>query len=155
MDERVKPSLLVMIIAPLLFIFMAIGSFQWFMFEVASTASVIINVKDIIYINKGVFYMLGISIGLSSLSFVLVSEFWFGVILNEVLNQLCTKLCVIGVLVMFIIPHILDYTIGYYLTKKGYDFCEKASSQWLHSKTTAYVIDPKVCLAISSDDIEP
>lgn len=154
MDDRVRPSLLIKIVAPLVFIFMAVGALLWFILEVVSAASVIINARDIVYINKGVLYMLGISVGLSSLSYVLVSEFWFGVILNEALNQLCTKLCIIGVVMMFIVPHLFDYTISYYLATKGYVVCEKASSQWLHSKTTAYAIDSEVCLALSNNDIE-
>ncbi|CAG20039.1 Hypothetical protein PBPRA1628 [Photobacterium profundum SS9] len=89
--------------------------------------------------------MLGVSIISSALSFVLIYEFWIGVDLTKKLSIYCTRICVIGVIVLFTLPPVLDYSISTYLENRNHVVCVEASTQWLHSKTTVFVREPNVC----------
>jgi hypothetical protein len=149
MEDRDQPSMLLRYSAPLVFMAMASGAFVWFVFEAIGTAQQLFSAPDVIYLNKGVFYMLGVGIGLAVLSFVLVYEYWLGKILTTNLTVACTRICFAGVVVMFLLPHIVHSSIDYYLKNKGYEICHQVSHQWRRSRTIVYVVNMEICFELT------
>ena len=146
MEDRDQPSTLLRYSAPLSFITMAVGAFVWLAFGVTGLVHQLQNASDFISFNKSVFYMFGVGLGLSILSFVLVYEYLLGKTLTNKLSGICTKLGFGGVAIMFLLPYIVHNKIDSHAKNKGYVICHEASHQWFHSRTIVYVLNKNICM---------
>src|SRR5690625_3426416 len=104
METREPPSLTNKIVGPPLFLLGGACATLWFFYRLASLVQ---NLSEpIILIDKGSYYMLGVGVGLLSLAFVLIIEFWGGDPLTSKQNTLLSRLAISGVALMFAFPHV-------------------------------------------------
>jgi hypothetical protein len=145
MDDRDRPSTIVRLTAPLVVVAMSIGSFVWFFINLYGTINSLLLKLEIINFNKGVFYMLGVALGLAILAFVLVQEYWFDKPITDKMAKVYTKIAVFSVVVMFLLPQVIHFGLDKYLTGKGYVVCGSASHQWLLARRIGYVKNMQIC----------
>jgi len=127
------------------FIAMALVAFAFFFVTAIGLFDDLSMLPASISFDKGAFYLLGVGLALSVLTFVIIYEPVMGNILTPKIGGLCTKLTIAGVLIMFILPHLVHYGVQSFLTSRGYEVCGCASHQWLHSRTIVYVRNQDVC----------
>jgi len=137
MEEREPPSLAVRFAGPLVFIVGGIGALFWFGFSL-STLIISIN-GELVKFDKGAFYMLGVGLGLATLSFVLVYELWFGKSLTEQLTKVCTRLAFASIALLLLVPQVAHVLTDNYLKNRDFIVCHKASRQWLFVSEVIYV----------------
>lgn len=145
MEDRDKASLPVRIITPFVLILMATGSIVWFFANAYDTSTQLVSNAVIITFNKGIFYMLGVGMGLATLAFVLVQEYWLDKPLNTKLTKICTKLAITSVAVMLALPQLAHFVTNSHLTNKEYTVCESASHQWLLARRIVYTRNMDTC----------
>ena len=75
MEDREKPSWAMRIFGPLLFIVGALGALVWFFYRIYSL--LLGMSEDVVVVDKGSFYMLGVGVGLLALSIAGILETWF------------------------------------------------------------------------------
>ena len=149
MKDRDQPSTLLRYSAPTAFLAMTIGALAWFVFGAIDTAHQLLTDAEVVSFNKGVFYMLGVGIGLAVLSFVLVYEYWLGKPLTNTMTTVCTRIGIGSVAVIFLLPQIVHSQVENYVKDKGYEICPGASHQWLHSRTIVYVSNMGLCFELT------
>ncbi len=93
----------------------------------------------IVLFDKGSYYTLGIGIGLLSLTFVTIKEFWGGKPITNKQNRMLTTLAIAGVVLLFLMPHMTHFITDKHLEKHGYIVCEEASQQWLFVRDIVYI----------------
>jgi hypothetical protein len=145
MDERDRPSMGVRLVTPGVLITLALGSLIWFIMNTIGLVGQLLSKPDSIILNKGIFYMLGVGLGLGTLAFVVVYEYWLDKPLSETLTSICTKSGITGVVVMLLLPQAVHFVTDEYLTNLNYSICDSASRQWLLSREIVYVVDPALC----------
>jgi hypothetical protein len=145
MEERDRPSLGVRLVTPGVLIILALGALGWFAVNLIGIVEQLISKSDSIMLNKGLFYMLGVGLGLATLAFVVVYEYWLDKTLNETMTNICTKFGIASVVVMLLLPQAAHFLTDEYLIKRNYSVCESASRQWLLSREIVYVVDPTLC----------
>lgn len=145
METRDPPSLLNRIITPPLLLVSGASAVLWFIYRA------IVLYKSlsapVVLFDKGSYYMLGVGIGLLSLAFVTITEFWGGKPITNKQNRMLTKLAISGVVLLFLVPHIAHFITDKYLEKHGYFVCEEASHQWLFVRDIVYVQPSIECSA--------
>lgn len=145
MDNDGTSSLLVKILSFLLFLLLAVGSGIWFVSSSTSLISSIMNHESIIEFDKGSMYMLGCSIGLFAISVAAVPYVFMGKKLSEKGELLAARVMVLGVIIMFIFPHVAHYYVDNEIERGNYSTCEKATYQWLRYKKYYYTDTPETC----------
>ena len=95
--------------------------------------------------DKGSFYLLGVGLGMATLAFVVVYEFWFGRPLTEQLTKVCNRLAVLSIVLLLIVPQAVHYLTDNYLLNRGYSVCSEGSSQWLFVSEILYVDNGQAC----------
>lgn len=145
MEEIEKPSVLMRVGSPIFFIGLTLASLYLFATEVISTTGQLLSQPESISFNKGAYYLLGVGLGVGALTIGTVTSFWFGKTLSQKTVKLLMKVAVGCIALMLIVPQFVHYEINRYLVNVGYDVCEPASHQWLHSRTIVYVKNAKVC----------
>ena len=143
MDDREKPSWAIRIFGPLLFITGALGALVWFFYRLSSLISGMS--EDVVVVDKGSFYMLGVGVGLLALSIAGILETWFWKTLSKKNLAVISRTAIVGVILTFTIPHLIDYASSSALKNEGYSICEEASHQWLFIRDIVYVQDPLMC----------
>lgn len=129
------------------FLFFAITTtcFVWFAWSAYSIFYSIYSKADVVYFNKGSFYMLGAGIGLASLTFAILYE---GILRRDLTSKITTIItgsALIGVSLMFMLPYVLHHLASTYLKSENYVFCDEASYQWLLYKKSVYTSNQLVC----------
>jgi hypothetical protein len=102
--------------------------------------------EDVVVVDKGSFYMLGVGVGLLALSMAGILETWFLKTLTKKNITVISRTAIIGVILTFTTPHLIDYLSSNTLKNKGYSVCEEASHQWLFFRDIVYVQDPVICI---------
>lgn len=145
METRDPPSLLNKVITPPLLLVGGVSAVLWFIYRVVFLYK---NLSEsIIVFDKGSYYMLGVGIGLLTLAFVTLKEFWGGKPITNRQNRILTRLAVSGVVLLFVVPHVAHFAADKYLSKNGYTVCEEASHQWLFVRDIVYVQSFSECSA--------
>jgi hypothetical protein len=148
MQHTEKPSGLVRYGGTLWFISMSAGALIWFIFDAVRLTEQLSGLTEAISFNKGIFYLPGVGIGLGALSFAAIYQYWLNRPLTEQISRLITKLAVSGLLITFLLPNITHYFINNYLTTHGYEVCQHASHQWLHSRIIVFTSSTEACSAL-------
>ena len=103
METRDPPSLLNRIVTPPLTLLCGISATVWFFYRMIFFLQ---NMSTpIVIFDKGSYYMLGVGIGLLSLGFVAVIEFWGGKPITRKQNSIFSRLAISGVVLLFVVPH--------------------------------------------------
>lgn len=89
--------------------------------------------------------MLGASIGLLSLSSLFILDQWSKKSISKYWSNLIQKIFLFGFILLFILPHIINYFVSSYLVDNGYQICEAASRSWLYIHKIVYVHPPQAC----------
>ncbi len=137
METRDPPSLLNKILTPPLLLVGGVSAVLWFIYRVLFLYKSLS--EPIVLFDKGSYYMLGVGIGLLSLAFVVIKEFWGGEPITSKQNVLLSRLAISGVVLLFVVPHVSHFAVDKYLTRHGYKVCEAASHQWLFVRDIVYV----------------
>ena len=143
MEKRDTPTLIDRIGTPLFFLMGGASAIIWFIYRVFSlfqNAS-----SQMIIFDKGSYYMLGVGVGLLSLGYMIVSEFWFGRPLTSRQSSFFSGLAISGIVLVFVVPHMAHYVADKYLKKNGYSVCEEASHQWLFIRDIVYIAGSVEC----------
>jgi hypothetical protein len=65
--------------------------------------------------------------------------------LTKKVTKILTNVLIGGVVVMFVLPHIVHYPVESYLEGRGYNICEQASYRWFAYREIAYVSNSEAC----------
>jgi len=144
MKDREKPSWAIRIFGPMLIIFISFGAMTVFFYRVFLLFHGISS--EIVIIEKGSFYLFGVGAGALPLALVCVQEFWIGKLLSRKQARILTRMAIGGVIIMFTLPHLMHFSLDYFLKKEGYSVCKEASHQWLHVRNIVYTQDPAECI---------
>ncbi len=139
MESRDTPSLAIRFAGPLIFIISAASALFWFGYRFFDLINQLDLTAGVLTFDKGAFYMLGVGLGLATLSFVLVYELWYGSHLTKRLTRICTRLAFVSILLLLVFPQAIHFLTDSYLENKGFFICEQASSQWLFVAEIVYV----------------
>ena len=96
------------------------------------------NQAELITFEKGSFYLFGVGTGLLLLAFGLIYSKLFNKEISKSLNVLLSRLVIGAVILTFILPQIIHYSVANYLENEGYQVCEEKSRRWLHNVTIVY-----------------
>ncbi|GHU46246.1 hypothetical protein AGMMS50289_19180 [Betaproteobacteria bacterium] len=149
MEDREKPSLAAIIFCSVLFIAGSLAALLWFFYRLFDVFWGELSEFEVF--DKGSFYMLGVGIGMLVLAIDIVQEGWFGKPLSNKQAAYLTKMALIGVALMFTVPHLIHYCADNYLLKRGYSVCEEASHQWRFVRDIAYIQPSVECSADLKD----
>ncbi len=143
MEDREKPSWAIRVFGPLIFIFISMAAFAWFFYRFFVLITGIGS--EVVILEKGSFYMLGVGVGTLALSFAGVLETWLGKTLTQKATSFISKMGITGVVLMFTLPHLIHYIADDYLESNDYSICVAASHQWLFVRDIVYVQESITC----------
>ena len=149
-DQRERPSFFARTFGPPICLILAVGALSWFVYALTVLFRDI--QAEIVLIDKGSYYMLGVGISKSALAFIVVYEFWFGKALPDKLRGLCGRWAIAGLVVLFVFPHVMHFGADYYLKGRGYSVCDRASSQRMRFVRIVYAESTSVCDALPAKD---
>ena len=148
MEGIEKPTALMRLGSPVFFISLTLMLLYLFTAEAVSTTSQLLNQPESISFNKGAYYMLGAGLGAGALTIGIVASFWLGKMLSQKTVGILMKIAIGSIGLMFVLPHLVHYGVDRYLSNAGYEVCESASHQWLHSRTIVYVKSAEICAGL-------
>lgn len=123
-------------------------SFIWFIYSVYDLTLNIINEAQVITFNKGSMYMFGVGIGLFFLLIGLVQKGLFKKDLSEKKESFLIRGSVIGIIVMFSLPIVVDYFVEQKIRKENYVVCSDMSYQWFLYKKFVYTSSNQTCVEL-------
>jgi len=143
MKDRERPSWAIRIFGPLPFIFCSVGALLWFVnkFLLLLTG----YSSNIVVIEKGAYYMLGVGLGLLALAYICIHEFWGGKPLTNKQSSVLTKIAIASVALTFLVPHLIHYIADDFFLGAKYSVCEAASHQWLFVRDIVYIRETIEC----------
>jgi len=145
MEGQEKPSLFNRIVTPILFLLGGLLSLLWFIYRIYMLVKG--SGDEIVLIDKGSYYMLGVGIGMLALAFVVIWEQWLVKPLTKRVTTIFSRLAVASIVFLLALPHVVHYVAGEYLEASGYSFCEEASHQWLFVRNIVYIQSSVECSA--------
>ena len=145
MEGQEKPSLLNRIVTPILFLFGGGAALLWFFYRIYMLVKG--SGDDIVLIDKGSYYMLGVGIGMLNLTFIVIWEQWLVKPLTKRVATVFTRLAVASIVFLLALPHVVHYVVGEHLEASGYSVCEEASHQWLFVRDIVYIQPSVECSA--------
>jgi hypothetical protein len=143
MEDRDKPSWAIRVLGPFIFILGSTAALLWFFYRLFYLFKV--PLPEVVVLDKGSFYMLGVGVGMLVLAIVTVQEGWLGKPLSNTQSKYLTRMAYIGIALIFTTPHLVHYLADDYLVKSGYSVCEKASHQWLFVRDIVYIQETTEC----------
>jgi len=148
-DQLPNPSKPTLYIGLFLLAVLAIWSLVYFIVESVRMMQGLNALSGSFYFNKGVFYLLGVVLGLSVLIFAIVRESVLRKTLTKKIASVCTRVGIASVVVMIVLPQAVGYGVEGYLVDLHYQICNEASHQWLHSRTIVFTRDQDICRRIT------
>lgn len=137
MEKGDSPSLIDRIGTPVLLLALGASATAWFIYRVFALFSN--GSSPIVTFDKGSYYMLGVGVGLLTLAYMIIKEFWLRRPLTNEQSSFFSRIAVSGVILAFVFPHVAHFAVDKYLEKHGYAVCEEASHQWLFVRDIVYV----------------
>ena len=145
MDTQISPTPLARHGGFFLFLLVTMACFIWFIWSAYGIANSIYSKEHTVYFDKGSLYMFGAGIGLASLTFTIFYEGILGRNLTNKITKGVTRGALIGVSLMFILPHLLHYMASTHLEEEHYVICDEVSYQWLLYKKLVYTANQQTC----------
>jgi hypothetical protein len=143
MKKGDSPSLVDRIITPLFLLALGASAAVWFIYRAFSLFSY--GSSSVVTFDKGSYYLLGASIGLLTLTYMIISEFWLKRPLTNEQSAFYSRIAISGVVLMFAFPHVAHFAADRYFKVHGYTVCEEASRQWLFMRDIVYVESSVEC----------
>jgi len=130
--------------------FCAITVFSAYSFGAAlfETVSTISNESVRVIFDKGAFYLLGATIGLLALIWIMIYQ---GILMRELTKKVTnwfSKIAVAGILAAFILPVISHIIIEDIVLDKGYEICAAETSTWFYLSEIVYLKTGSACLPL-------
>lgn len=148
MDAQNSPTALARYGGFFLFLLLTAACFVWFSWSAYDIVDSISSKANAVYFDKGSLYMFGAGIGLASLTFAIFYEGILRRKLTKKITKGITRSTLVGILLMFILPHVLHYLASTYLEEKHYVICDEMSYQWLLYKKVVYTTNQLSCEAL-------
>ncbi|MEJ2680365.1 MAG: hypothetical protein P8176_02665 [Gammaproteobacteria bacterium] len=151
MSTQSSPTALARYSGFFLFLLMTVACFVWFAWSAYDIVDSISSKALAVYFDKGSLYMLGAGIGLASLTFAI---FYEGVLRRSLTSKITrgiTRSALMGVSLMFILPHVLHYLTGTYLEEERYVVCDEVSYQWLLYKKLVFTSNQDACKNLAKE----
>jgi hypothetical protein len=145
MENSHEPSILIRFGGFLLFMFLSLGAFAWFGWSLFQTITQIASNNPVILFNKGALYMLGVGIGLSTLTYIALYEAILRLPLTNKVNKRINGGALISIITMIIFPQVIHYPVERFLEGRGYNICEPVSYQWFMYRKIIYVSNSEAC----------
>jgi hypothetical protein len=143
MEKGDSPSLIDRIGTPLFLLALGASAAVWFIsraFSLFSNGS-----SPVVTFDKGSCYLFGASIGLLTLTYMIVREFWLKRPLTNKQSAFFSCIAISGVVLMFVFPHVAHLAADKYFKVYGYSVCEEASHQWLFMRDIVYIDESVEC----------
>ncbi len=118
-------------------------SFGAALFEIVSTIS---NESVRVIFDKGAFYLLGATIGLLALIWIMLYQ---GILMKELTAKVTSwfsRIAVAGILTAFILPVISHVIIEEIVFDRGYELCSAEMSTWFYLSEIVYLKTGSACL---------
>lgn len=148
MGTQSSPTALARYSGFFLFFLLTAACFFWFSWSAHDIVDSISSKAHAVYFDKGSLYMFGAGIGLASLTFAI---FYEGILRRKLTNKITkgiTRSALVGISLMFILPHALHYLASTYLKEERYVVCDEMSNQWLLYKKVVYTTSQLSCEAL-------
>lgn len=128
--------------------FFAITVFSAYSFGAAlfGTVSAISNDSERVIFDQGAFYLLGATIGLLALIWIMIYQ---GILMRELTKKVTnwfSKIAVAGILTAFILPVVSHVVIEEIVLDKGYELCTAETSTWFYLSEIVYLKPGSACL---------
>lgn len=143
MKKGVSPSLIDRIITPLFLLALGASAAVWFIYRAFSLFRY--GSSSIVTFDKGSYYLLGASIGLLTLTYMVIREFWLNRPLTNKQIAFYSRVAISGVILMLSLPHIAHFAADKYFKVHGYTVCEEASHRWLFMRDIVYIERSVAC----------
>lgn len=95
MEGQEKPSLLNRIVTPILFLLGGLSALLWFIYRIYMLIKD--SADDVVLIDRGSYYMLGVGIGMLDLAFMVIWEQWLVKPLTKRVTKIFSRLAVASV----------------------------------------------------------
>ena len=140
MDITAAPKPSIWYILCITFIFSAIGivALYYAVNVLIILTTEISNLNELITIDKGAYYLFGVSFIFIIFVIGLIHTRIFNKKISDSIDKLYTRLLIGALALTFIIPQIIHFSAAYYLENEDYQVCEEKSTQWLHVVTIVY-----------------
>ena len=89
--------------------------------------------------------MLGVGIVLLTLTLVGFFQGVAGLNLSDRIESAIKTSIIIGIIIMFIFPHVMDYAVVQKMKNRNYDECEELSYRWLMYKKSVFSATAAEC----------
>jgi hypothetical protein len=128
--------------------FCAITVFCAYSFGTAlfATVSAISHDSVRVVFDQGAFYLLGATIGLLALIWIMIYQ---GILMKELTEKLTSwfsRIAVSGMLTVFILPVVSHIVIEKIVLDKGYEICTAETSTWFYLSEIVYLKTGSACL---------
>jgi len=143
METGDSPSLIDRIGTPLFLLALGNSAAVWFFYQAFLLFKN--GSSSVVTFDKGSCYLFGASIGLLTLTYMIVKEFWLKLPLSNKQSALFSRIAISGVVLMITFPHLAHYAADRYFTAHGYSVCEEASHQWLFMRKIVYIDESVEC----------
>lgn len=112
---------------------------------VASLFNALFESASVITFNSGIFKLLGVAIGLGALAIYTAIQWRLKRIPSNKVTKLITGSMVVGVALLFLLPHFVHIPLERHLFNRGYKLCEPKSRNNFSYKTVVYVNNVPIC----------
>jgi len=128
--------------------FCAITVFCAYSFGAAlfETVSAISHDSARIVFDQGAFYLLGATIGLLALIWIMIYQ---GILMRELTEKVTSwfsRIAVAGILTAFILPIVSHVIIDEIVFDRGYELCSAETSTWFYLSEIVYLQTGSACL---------
>ncbi|WP_020159900.1 hypothetical protein [Methylobacter marinus] len=145
MESSHQPSTLSRFFSFFVFSLLTISILTQFGWGVFQLYARIAENGPVIVFDKGVFYLLGAGVTLGALTLGGLYQGILRLPLTKKVTKILTNVLIGGVVVMFVLPHIVHYPVESYLEGRGYNICEQASYRWFTYRKIVYVSNSEAC----------
>lgn len=121
----------------------ALSIFFW---GLGSLVASLVQSAPIVTFNTGVFRFLGVAIISVGIAIYAAIEWWQRSMPSAGLAKLLTRMMMVGLALMFLLPHLVHFPLEKYLFNHGYKICQPKSYANRAYQSVAYVIDVPACI---------
>tara|TARA_R110001583_G_scaffold148791_1_gene300661 strand:- start:85 stop:522 length:438 start_codon:yes stop_codon:yes gene_type:complete len=111
-----------------------------------ATVSAISHDSLRVVFDQGAFYLLGATIGLLALIWIMIYQ---GILMRELTKKLTSwfsRIAVTGILTAFILPVVSHVVVEKIVLNKGYEICTAETSTWFYLSEIVYLKVGSACL---------
>lgn len=145
MDGEDKAPFWVRVLIGIVFFILATFCFAWFIYSAVGLIIALNTLPSVIEYYKSTMYLLGVSIGLFFMFAGIVLQGLLEKDLSKKTESLLARGMIAGVVIMFVLPQIVHYTVNKMIPMDRYIVCEEMSHQWMMHKYVVYTDNQATC----------